>query len=284
MRKRILVVDDETAIVEGVSLLLDFEDIENAAATDRDGAVSILSEMFFPVVITDLCLRTVDEGLGLIDDVMRLSPNTKVMVLSGYVDAKIEDELMQRGVSAVIHKPAPSDEFLAAVHELLEEIEEEAQKSDRDLEQLYLTARRKLMSIPQKRFGLSPDRAEDVLQEAWLLFLEKRGFIRSATAWLAGAVVNLSRQHLDQCTRRRESLEPDETLELLLDDANDPRDTIAVRQALASIDDRARTLCALIGMEGLSYDEVSELTGMPLGSIGPLYIRAKKKLKQALEH
>lgn len=285
MKKRVLVVDDETAIVEGVSMLLDFEEIESAGANDRDGALSILCDRFFPVVVTDLCLHTVEEGLQLIDDVRRMSPNTKVMVLSGYVTPAMQDELLGRGVAMVVHKPAASDEFLAALRDLLELIENEAeQHAEEDLERLYLTVRRKLYAIPRKRFGLSHEQTEDVLQEAWLLFLQKRGLIRAAGPWLAGAVVNLSKQQLDQRTRRRES-DGDETLEAFVDVSTaDPNDVLAVRQALERVDDRARTLCALIAIEGFSYEEVSAATGMPVGSIGPLYIRAKKKLRHALEH
>jgi RNA polymerase sigma factor (sigma-70 family) len=286
MKKRVLIVDDETAIVEGLTLLLDFEAIENAGASDRDGAMTIMQDMFFPVVITDLCLHSVDEGLGLIDDVLRLSPQSKVVVLSGYIDEETEEELLRRGVSAVMHKPATSEDLVAAVQELLAHIEEEAgADEDLDLERIYLTARKRLYDIPRRRFGLSHDRAEDVLQEAWLLFLQKRGVIRAAAPWLAGTVVNLSRQQIDRFVRKRESFEEHEVLDLHADGAAaDLDDVLAVRQALAQIDDRGRTLCALIGIEGLSYEEVSAATGLPIGSVGPLYIRAKKKMRSVLSH
>jgi DNA-directed RNA polymerase specialized sigma24 family protein len=41
-------------------------------------------------------------------------------------------------------------------------------------------------------------------------------------------------------------------------------------------------LCELIGLEQCSYEEVSAAAGLPLGSIGPLYIRAKNKLRAAV--
>ena len=58
---------------------------------------------------------------------------------------------------------------------------------------------------------------------------------------------------------------------------------LAVRQALARLDDRSRTLCSLIGLEQRSYEEVSMAENLPLGSIGPLYLRAKKKLRLELQ-
>lgn len=285
MTRRVLVVDDETAIVEGVTLLLDFEQIESAGATDRSGAVTILSGTFFPVIITDLCLETKEEGLQLIDDIHSLSPRTKVIVLSAYA-GEMEDELLRRGVTTVIQKPATAETLLGTVNDLLGEIEKEAEKNEVvDLEQLYLTVRTKLYHIPRSRFGLSHEQAEDVVQEAWLLFLEKHGYIRFAGPWLAGAAANLSRQKIDQRVRKRESSETDEVFNAHADSSHrDPHIVIAVRQALARVDDRTRTLCVLIGLKGLSYEEASGVTGLPLGSIGPLYIRAKKKLRNVLAH
>jgi RNA polymerase sigma factor (sigma-70 family) len=308
--RRVLVVDDESLIVEGVSLLLEFEQIESAGATDRDGAVTILTERFFPVIITDLCLHTKEEGLRLLDDIRTLSPLTKVMVLSAYA-GDMEDELLERGVTMVMQKPATNDMLLGAVTELLARIEDEAAKDeDVDLERLYLTVRKKLYSIPRSRFGLSHEQAEDVVQEAWILysiprsrfglsheqaedvvqeawilFLQKRGMIRLAGPWLSGAVANLARQKIDQKVRKRETFEGDEIFATHEDQSlGDANEILAVRQALSRVDDRTRTLCHLIGIEGLSYEEVCEATGMPLGSIGPLYIRAKQKLRKALAH
>ena len=65
--------------------------------------------------------------------------------------------------------------------------------------------------------------------------------------------------------------------------AGSPEAGIAVRQAMAGLDTNSRTLCALIAIEGYAYEEVSSRTGLPLGSIGPMYMRAKKKLRFALE-
>jgi RNA polymerase sigma factor (sigma-70 family) len=283
-KKRVLVVDDETAIVDGVTMLLDFEAIESNGASNRVAAMTIMNDIHFPVLVTDLCLNTIDEGLLLIDDVLRVNPECRVLVLSGYITPEMEKDLLHRGVAAIFRKPAASTELVAAVLELLGCIEEEAAATE-DLETLYLTVRRRLYDIPRKRFGLSHDRAEDVLQEAWILFLQKRGLIRSAAPWLAGAVANLSRQQIDRQVRKRETFEGNEVLDLYVDQkASELDDVLSVREALATLDDRGRMLCTMIAIEGLSYEDVSVATGMPLGSVGPLYIRAKKKLKTVLSH
>jgi DNA-directed RNA polymerase specialized sigma24 family protein len=65
---------------------------------------------------------------------------------------------------------------------------------------------------------------------------------------------------------------------------HDAEDVLAVRQVLGRLDDRSRMLCQSIGLEGRSYEEVSAATGLPAGSIGPMYMRAKQKMREALSH
>jgi DNA-directed RNA polymerase specialized sigma24 family protein len=55
-------------------------------------------------------------------------------------------------------------------------------------------------------------------------------------------------------------------------------------QDLMTLDEKSRTLCNLIGIQGYECDEVSLMIGLPLGSIGPMYMRAKNKLRIALEN
>jgi RNA polymerase sigma factor (sigma-70 family) len=286
MTNRILVVDDEAAIVEGLTMLFACENIDSAGADSRPAAEALINETFFAVIIADLCLHTREDGLQLVEHVRRASPRSRLVGVSAYATPETETELLARGVSLVLHKPSPGDEIIEAVHALLAEIEREADADDSlTLEQLYLSARKHLYRIPRQRFGLSHDRAEDVLQEAWLLFLQKRDLIQSAAPWLAGTVVNLCRQQLDRGTRKREVDEEASGLAEFPDPRHRaPDNALAVRQALERVDDRTRMLCDLIGIEGLSYEEVSAAMGLPLGSIGPLYIRAKQTLRTALSH
>jgi RNA polymerase sigma factor (sigma-70 family) len=152
-----------------------------------------------------------------------------------------------------------------------------------NVEELYLTLHHKLHAIPQKRFGLSLQTAEDVVNDAWLLFLHKRGFIREAGPWLAGTVTNLSRQQIGKRIRKREATDSEALLAAEADHrGGNITDAIAIREALDRMDDRGRTLCSLIAIDGFSYEEVSAATGIPIGSVGPLYIRAKKKIRQIL--
>lgn len=284
MRTQVLVVDDEEAIVSGLMCLLEEEAIKSSGAFDRRTAESLMETDFYAVVVADLRLHTEAEGLELLDGIRRISPRSRVLTLTGYSTPEMVAEVLRRGSTKVILKPATAEVILAAVAELLAEVEKLADAQDTlDLEQLHLGLRRLLHSIPRKRYGLSAEEAEEVVQQAWLLFLEKRNLIRLAKPWLIGTVANLCKRQIGSTVRRRETFDGDDTLASLPDTrAVSPDIAIALRQALAALDDQSRTLCILIAVEGLAYDEVSKRLSLPLGSIGPMYLRAKSKMRMQM--
>jgi len=284
MKPRVLVVDDEQTIVLGLTSLLELEDIESAGAFDRLSAEAMMKGTFYSVILADVRLHTEAEGLELLDDIQRISPRSRVLSMTAYATPELEREVRARGSSSVIRKPATDGQILGAIIDVLAEIERlAAEETVLDLAQVQVQTRKILFSIAQRRYGLMLEEAEDVVQEAWLLFMERRGIIRSARGWLAGTVANLCRRHIDRSVRSRKRFVDDEGIENRTDgQAGGPESGIAVRQALASLDANSRDLCTLIGIEGYAYEEVSSRTGLPLGSVGPMYMRAKKKLRLAL--
>lgn len=284
MAGRVLIVDDEELIVEGLLALLQCESIEGSGAFDRIGAESLMEETFYSVIVADLRLHTEDEGLELLDAIRRITPRSRVLTLTGFATLELENEVLRRGSSKVMLKPAPAEDILGAIADLLAEVEKMAAAEETlDLEQLHVGMRNLLHSIPRNRYGLSADEAEEVVQQAWLLFLEKRELIRMARPWLIGTVANLCRRQIGASKRRRESFVGEEVLAELSDTTViSSEDNIALRQALASLSEESRALCILIAIKGYAYDEVSAITGLPLGSIGPMYLRAKSKMRMQL--
>jgi RNA polymerase sigma factor (sigma-70 family) len=278
---RILIVDDETPLAEGLSLLFETEDIEAVTASTRERAEELMRSQFFPVILADVRLRSEEEGLRLLQSIRSMTPRSKVASLTGYVTTDGEQQLRALGAQIVLYKPIEFDELLRIVREMLGAATAEDVADDLDLDELYQKMRGLLHALPGRRYGLSSEETEEIVQEAWCLFLSKRTMIRQPRAWLAGAVVNLCKQAIaDKCRRRDRETEISSTL--MASDTHAHQDVLAVHQALARVDDRTRALCTLIGIEDRSYEEVSKTMGIPVGSIGPLYMRAKVKLKNAM--
>jgi len=289
MRKKVLVVDDETTITDGLVALFELEQIDASGAYDRMTAETMIAEDFFPVILADLRLHTKADGFELLRSIRKMSPRSRVVSLTGYATSEVENELLSLGSSRVLRKPMSFDEIIAIVEEMLAVIENEAVAQEArtsqplDLATLYADVRKVLFAIPQRRYGLSREETEELVQEAWCLFMQKQGTILNAKPWLAGTIVNLCKQQIQHNSKSRErTCELDANIETagVADRTDDSR--VMIHQALDRVDARTRKLCVLIGMEGWSYEEVSAEMNLPIGSVGPLYMRAKDKLKKTL--
>ena len=262
-------------IVDGVRLLLDVNGIESEGASCVDEAEARIAEEFFPIILSDLRMRGADDGFRILEAVQRLSPRSRVAAMTGYADAAMETRLRERGAHLVLRKPLLEDELMAALGEMLAAIE--AAAGD-DLDALYTSTVGTLQAIARGRFGFPTEDAQELIQETWLLYLEKRREVRIPRPWLSGTIANLCRQEIQRRTRERQRNVPVPIIEVQRNDD----DVLTIHQALARLDERSRMLCTTIGLEQRSYDEVSASAAIPLGSVGPLYMRAKERLRNAL--
>jgi RNA polymerase sigma factor (sigma-70 family) len=280
MNPRVLVVDDDEMIVDGLTALLQLEDYETAGACDLLSAEAMMRGSFYPVIIADVRLHSEAQGMELLDAIRRLSPRSRVISITAFSTPEIEREVRERGSRAMVTKPASADEILEAIAGLFviaEQLTVDAPAVD--MEQLHEDVRRILYFIARKKYSLSLEEAEDAVQQTWLLFLEKQSSVALPSAWLAGTMSNLCRRQIDHSRRSREKFIDVGAIENLAMSEQSPDDRIALHQALSSLDAESRQLCMMIAIEGRPYEEVSALSGLPLGSIGPMYLRAKKKMR-----
>src|SRR5205085_1765352 len=74
--KRVLIVDDDPLILDGLRAFFECENIETAGAADRDTAEALIAAEFFPIVLADLRLRSEAEGIHLLESIRRISPRS----------------------------------------------------------------------------------------------------------------------------------------------------------------------------------------------------------------
>jgi DNA-directed RNA polymerase specialized sigma24 family protein len=264
----VLLVDDDVNIVSGLSQLLSLEDISASIATDVESAEAMVIGRFFPVILADIRLHSDEDGLRLIEKIRAISPRSKVAAMTGHATAALESRLQAIGASTLLRKPFESGLFLQTIRTL----------RTGDYDALYRESTPRLRAMMIRRYRMDADQCDDILQQAWCVLLEKRAEVRDIGPFLAGTVMNLSRQMIHRCVRERPAGS-------LLDEVgyvDDTSMTLAVRRALSRIDERSRALCELIGLQELSYAEAAQRLALPIGSVGPLYMRAKERLKKAL--
>jgi RNA polymerase sigma factor (sigma-70 family) len=163
-------------------------------------------------------------------------------------------------------------------------------------EALVMRYQRLLYAIP-RRAGLDEDVAAEVFQDVFAALLEKLDAIERPERLQAWLVTTAKRKTWRAITReqrfaRGDEAEAGEELDELPDNAPLPEETLVqleeqhrVRQALARLDERCRTLLArLFYAEELpSYSDIAAELGIPEGSVGPTRARCLRKLLQQLD-
>ena len=131
--------------------------------------------------------------------------------------------------------------------------------------------------------------AEDILHDAFVavseratLYVPARG---SVVAWLVTLVRNLAIGR----RARRSALAQRDALEAPLSAVESPEEALAearasgaVRRALASLPEVQRQTLEIAFYEGLSYPEIADREGVPLGTVKSRAARALQALREAL--
>jgi DNA-binding response OmpR family regulator len=121
MIKRLLVVEDETAILHALELYFRNRGFEVDTATEREEAESLLSRQPYGVVLADLRLGDSEgtEGLEVVSAVRRCCPETRTILLTAYGSSEVEMEAKRRGVDVLLHKPQPLSAIASVIDSLL---------------------------------------------------------------------------------------------------------------------------------------------------------------------
>lgn len=119
---RLLVVDDEESICFSMSEYFSLHGFRVDTATEVEEAEKLLKAQDYKVIIQDLRLGTTrnSDGLEIIKMVRDQSLNAKIVVLTAYGSAEVEDEAKRCGADAFLRKPKPLSQVAQVVEGLLE--------------------------------------------------------------------------------------------------------------------------------------------------------------------
>jgi len=117
-RGRVLIVDDEEVIVSTLQEFLAGEGFEVACAGDAPTALR-LTETFEPdLALCDVQLPGLD-GLDLLDRLLRIRPDTLVVMITAYATVENAVAAFHRGAHDYLIKPVIFDELLAKLDRLI---------------------------------------------------------------------------------------------------------------------------------------------------------------------
>jgi DNA-binding NtrC family response regulator len=115
---RILVVDDEAAICHNCRKILAKAGHEVAVAYNGRQALSLVEQTAFEVVLTDLKMSRLG-GMEVLRKVKEISPDTMVVVITGFSTVSSAVEVMKLGAFDYLPKPFTPDELRTVVGQAL---------------------------------------------------------------------------------------------------------------------------------------------------------------------
>jgi RNA polymerase sigma-70 factor (ECF subfamily) len=143
-----------------------------------------------------------------------------------------------------------------------------------------------------KRYALSLTRnavaADDLLQECLVRALTKARLYKPGTnlrAWLFTILHNLHISDVRRNGKWKQPTDPEAALNSLSEKPNQTDSLMlrAIEKAMMALPDQQRQILYCIGVEGMSYEEVSEEFGIPVGTVKSRCFRARATLQRDLD-
>ncbi len=132
-----------------------------------------------------------------------------------------------------------------------------------------------------------PDRADDLVQETVVRALSKAHLWKADTdlrAWLFTLMHNQYVNAIRSAVRRGSHSSLDAALEIgRPGNQTEHLELRDFRAALDRLPAEQREVVLLIGLEGLKYEEVADITGVPVGTVRSRLSRARETLREMMD-
>ena len=118
MSVTVVLADDHPLVRQGVRRLLEREEFEILGEASDGLEVISLAEQFRPdVILLDLAMPTLN-GIGAVREIARVSPRTKIIVLTMHTEEHHILEALRAGVKGCVSKTQAPEHLLQAIREV----------------------------------------------------------------------------------------------------------------------------------------------------------------------
>ena len=122
MQYEILLVDDEHVILDTIGPALEEKGYKVTSVDNGKAAIELIAKRNFDLVITDLVMDEPD-GIEVLKNTKELSPETMVIILTGFGDMTSAIEALRSDADDYILKPCEPEEMYFRVSKCLEKLE-----------------------------------------------------------------------------------------------------------------------------------------------------------------
>lgn len=180
-----------------------------------------------------------------------------------------------------------------------QQLVERVQKGDkRAFDLLVLKYQHKMISVVS-RYVRDSHEVQDVVQEAFIKAYRALGNFRGDSAfytWIYRIAINTAKNYLVSRGRRPPAFDVDvEDAEYysgsdLLKDVDTPESNLfrdelkaVIDQSIRDLPEDLRTAVTLREMEGLSYEDIADVMGCPVGTVRSRIFRAREAIEKRIE-
>ncbi|MCG8570087.1 MAG: response regulator [Spirochaetes bacterium] len=118
MSKNILVIDDDITILNSIQKQLKNEDFDiDLEINPLEGLKKACNEKY-DLIICDIRMKPIN-GIDVIKKLKAENCKTPIIILTGYVDDKIIEEVNRFGSNGLLIKPVRKKELLESIHKIL---------------------------------------------------------------------------------------------------------------------------------------------------------------------
>ena len=110
----VLILDDEPIVGKRLKPALSKIGCEVETFVDPKKALKAMEKKKFDIVVTDIRMEEID-GMQVLDRVLEDSPETKVIMITGYAMMDLAREAMAKGAFDFIAKPFKPDDLRRAI-------------------------------------------------------------------------------------------------------------------------------------------------------------------------
>jgi len=109
-RLEVLILDDEPIVGKRLKPALAKIGCEVEVFEDPRAALAVIDGKDFDIVVTDIRMDEID-GMQVLEHVLKKSPRTKVIMITGYAMMALAREAMEKGAFDFISKPFKPDDL-----------------------------------------------------------------------------------------------------------------------------------------------------------------------------
>ncbi len=122
---KVVIIDDEPIIVEGLSKMIPWRDYNckiSAVANDGMEGTEMIRKYQPHMIITDISMPDLD-GLGMIAGLKSEFPNMEISILTGYGKFEYAQKAINLGVTRFLLKPSNMDELIEAITTMIHNLQ-----------------------------------------------------------------------------------------------------------------------------------------------------------------